>query len=359
MDTKTLTISASLIAISTAAFMALMPDRESLLEDWNPEYRQLCASFGENAEFGEYNGVRESAERIRGYLSQSPIGRATDQHIVERDLAFCFGEAVSEYSDVAKHPRTEAYLINNDLTDEAIALEILKSKIGKNARGLVTNNSQLTPEDAVTWFRIGGAHKEIAGLHQLFLTANQDISSPFWQVVLDDDQYGTLAHTFTENYNDTHSMNSALFSAFEHNLKNRIYNVDATRTFLAWYEPELHDRTVPTVKPCMGFDGKLKTCFSTTTVAPPAGTAQHELSSEVLINLGSHLFTEGEEPLQYITSDQAIDLLAWEELGSIPDILYSDYKDIENRAEELGEGYRPSQGAPFGISTGGRLAITF
>ena len=359
METKTLILSASAAAIATAAFMILMPDRESLLEDWNPEYRQLCSSFGENAEFGEYNGVRESAERIRGYLNQSPIGRATDQYIVERDLAFCFGEAVSEYSDVAKHPRTEAYLINNELTDEAIALEILKSKIGKNARSLVSNNSLLTPEDAIAWSRIGGAHREIAGLHQLFLTAGYSTSSPFWQVVLEDDRYGDLAQIFTDNYNETYSVDAALYAAFTDDLNTRIVDDNATRTFLSWYETELHDRVVPTVVPCMDFEGNLSVCASTETVAPPEGTGQHALSSETLIELGTHLFTEGEAPVSYISTDQAMDLIAWEELGSVPSSLYSDYRDIENRAEELGNGYQASGTGSFGISMGGRFAFTF
>lgn len=360
LENKTLIMGVSAVAIAVAAgLISLIPDREELLADWNPEYRELCASFGENAEFGDHNGVRDSAERIRGYLDRSPIGRATDQQIVERDIAFCFGEAVSEFSDVAKHPRTEAYLINNDLTDEAIALEILKSKIGKNARGLVSNNSLLTPEDSLAWSRISAAHKDVAGLHQLYLTAGESTSSPFWQVVLDDPRYGALAQEFTQSYNTNYNVDEALYAAFNASLELRINDDNATRTFMQWYEPELNDRTILVPTPCMDFDGNISVCMTTDTAPPPEGTGQYSLSEDSLVELGSHLFTEGERAVQYIGEEEAIALVNSEKLRHVPNNLYGDFRDLEQRAEEIGDGYRTSGKGTFGITFGARPAFTF
>lgn len=358
MSKKLLLAGISIPTLAIAAYLALAPDRADILEQWNPNYRNYCTSFGAKAEFGDKNDVYKSASKIRDYLSKSQVGSKIVDHMEKTDMALCFGEPMSQLSDVVVHGRTNAYIINFNSSDEKAALEILKPKLGKNAQKLAKYSSKLKPSDALLWSRAVSAHKDVAELHQLFQTSDQNIQSRFWEVVRKDENYGSMAHDFEMGLKQNVGAESAFFDTFRTAVKKHADNGNHARHFMKWYQGELKDRTELDATPCMDFDGNMSVCFSSKTVPPPKGTAQFDLKPGDLTQLNKRLFLKNGESVDYISQDKAHTLLADNDNRKVNKDIVSSYAGAKKRAKQLGKGVK-ARGSLFGISMGGKIGINF
>ena len=361
---KTITSTLSALMLATSLGCSTRDEKfEKHLSTWIDDIPTQCATLGEESELtlNSESNAKDRLRNIRDLWEKTPEGRTWKDHVVNSDLAFCFGKPVSEVSRIGLSPKVDAYLLDADLSNEEVARSILTKRVLKEYNKAVEWSEKYKPADALLWSRAMKGHKTNIELSQAYQMADQNFDSPIWQDVENNSYVKKQAQSFKEIVQQGATVEEAHSAVLEDYLGDTERHTSNDRTFLKWYNTELLPKTVTELQACIKYDFFEGTfspgfCDIDVQVPPDENVAANNISSEALGKLSSAYTASA-----YLNNERVANLLNNADNYDISQDNISQFATVKKNAEKCCGENRIAVGGGLtaGLTFSGKAYIAF